>query len=84
MRRDTRGVAVLTINNPAKLNTLNTPVMTDLIAAAEELGADRALRVVVLRGAGDRAFIGGADIGEMAALDEGTARGFITMVHRTC
>ena len=84
VQRDARGVAVLTINNPAKLNTLNTPVMTDLIAAAEELGADRALRVVVLRGAGDRAFIGGADIGEMAGLDGVSARGFITMVHRSC
>lgn len=84
VQRDARDVAVVTINNPAKLNTLNTPVMTDLIVAAEELGADRALRVVVLRGAGDRAFIGGADIGEMAGLDAVSARGFITMVHRSC
>ena len=37
VRRDARGVAVLTIDNPAKLNTLNTAVMNDLIAAAEHL-----------------------------------------------
>ena len=41
VRSDARGVAVVTIDNPAKLNTLNTPVMTELIAAVERLGADR-------------------------------------------
>ena len=84
VQRDVRGVAVLTINNPAKLNTLNTPVMTDLLVAAEALATDRDLRAVVLRGAGERAFIGGADIREMAGLDAGSARTFITMVHRCC
>jgi enoyl-CoA hydratase len=84
VQRDPRGVVVLTINNPAKLNTLKTPVMTDLIAAAEELARDRDLRAVVLRGAGDRAFIGGADIREMAELNATSARTFITMVHRSC
>jgi enoyl-CoA hydratase/carnithine racemase len=84
VQRDGRGVAVLTIDNPARLNTLNTPVMTDLIAAAERLGADETLRAVVLRGAGERAFIGGADIDEMAGLDADTARAFIVLVHRSC
>lgn len=84
LRRDERGVAVLTIDNPAKLNTLNTAVMNDLIAAAERLATDRDLRAVILRGAGDRAFIGGADIAEMVHLDAGSARAFITLVHRSC
>jgi enoyl-CoA hydratase len=84
VRRDARGVAVVTIDNPAKLNTLNTPVMTALIAAVEQLCADETLRAVVLRGAGERAFIGGADIAEMAALDANLARAFITLVHRSC
>ena len=82
--RDARGVAVVTIDNPAKLNTLNTRVMTDLIAAVERLAADDTLRAVVLRGAGERAFIGGADINEMAKLDPASARAFITLVHRSC
>ena len=81
---DERGVAVVTIENAAKLNTLNTAVMTELIAAAERLSRDHAMRVVVLRGAGERAFIGGADIFEMAGLDPGAARRFITLVHRSC
>ncbi len=84
VQRDERGVAVLTIENAAKLNTLNTSVMTDLIVAGEQLGAEGRLRVVVLRGAGERAFIGGADINEMAGLEPRSARAFITLVHRSC
>jgi enoyl-CoA hydratase len=84
VRQDARGVALVTIDNPARLNTLNTPVMTELVAAAERLGSDESLRTVVLRGAGERAFIGGADITEMAGLDAASARTFITLVHRCC
>ena len=84
VQRDARGVAVVTIDNSAKLNTLNTAVMSDLIAAVEGLGADATLRAVVLRGAGERAFVGGADINEMAGLDPASARAFITLVHRSC
>ena len=84
VQRDARGVAVVTIDNSAKLNTLNTAVMSDLIAAVEGLGADATLRAVVLRGAGERAFICGADINEMAGLDPASARAFITLVHRSC
>jgi enoyl-CoA hydratase len=81
---DERGVAFVTVDNAAKLNTLNTGVMTALIAAVEKLGADDSLRAVVLRGAGERAFIGGADIAEMVGLDAVSARAFITLVHRSC
>jgi enoyl-CoA hydratase len=84
VRQDARGVAVVTIDNAAKLNTLNTRVMTELVAALERLGSDASLRAVVLRGAGERAFIGGADIAEMAGLDATSARAFITLVHRCC
>jgi enoyl-CoA hydratase len=81
---DERGVASVVLDNAAKLNTLNTPLMTELIGAVEQLGAAGNLRAVVLRGAGDRAFIGGADITEMAGLDAASARAFITLVHRSC
>jgi enoyl-CoA hydratase len=84
VRQDARGVAWVTIENAAKLNTLNRTVMTTLIAAMERLAEDASLRAVVLRGAGTRAFIGGADIGEMAGLDAASARDFITLVHRSC
>jgi enoyl-CoA hydratase len=77
-------IAHVTIDNPAKLNTLNSVLMDELAAVVEGLGRDDALRGVVLTGAGDRAFIGGADIDEMAQLDAQTARAFITRVHRCC
>lgn len=81
---DERGVATVTIANAAKLNTLNSAVMTGLLEAMKQLATNAALRVVILRGAGSRAFIGGADIAEMAGLDACSARVFITMVHRVC
>ncbi len=84
VQRDGRGVATVTIDNAAKLNVLNPPIMTELITSIRRLAGDSTLRVVVLSGAGERAFIGGADINEMANLDADTARGFITLVHQSC
>ena len=77
-------VAYLTLDNRAKLNTLDRALMTDFIAKVEGLGAREDLRALVLTGAGDKAFIGGASIPEMAALDSDSAEEFITLVHRTC
>jgi enoyl-CoA hydratase/carnithine racemase len=77
-------VGFLTIDNSAKLNTLDSALMHDVIATVEGLGGRSDLRAVVLSGAGDKAFIGGASIPEMAALDGDSAREFITLVHRTC
>ncbi len=87
LRFDKRGagtVAYLTLDNRAKLNTLNRALMTEFIARVEGLGAREDLRALVLAGAGGKAFIGGADIPEMTALDRDSARDFITLVHRTC
>ena len=84
LQQDADGVATVTIANAAKLNTLNRRVMTALLQAVDGIARDPALRVLVLRGEGARAFIGGADITEMATLDAAGAREFITLVHRTC
>ncbi|MDE2582900.1 MAG: enoyl-CoA hydratase/isomerase family protein [Rhodospirillales bacterium] len=81
---DARGVATVTLANAAKLNTLHPALMRDFVAAVEGLAAIPALRAVVLRGEGERAFIGGADITAMAGLDAAGARAFITLVHRCC
>ncbi|MEQ1765532.1 MAG: enoyl-CoA hydratase/isomerase family protein, partial [Pyrinomonadaceae bacterium] len=59
-------VAVITINRPDKLNALNQQVHIDGVAALDELRADDSVRVVVLTGAGEKAFIAGADISEFA------------------
>ncbi len=81
---DNRGVVRLTIDRAAKANALSSVLMRELVASFQAVSADAGLRAVVLASAGDRAFIGGADVGEMAALDMGSARSLITLVHETC
>jgi enoyl-CoA hydratase len=75
-------VAYLTVQRPAKLNVLDRPAIDALTEAAAALHQDDDLRAVVVTGAGERAFIGGADIATMAALDPPGAQGFITALHR--
>jgi enoyl-CoA hydratase len=77
-------LARVTIDNREKLNSLGRALMEKIVAAAEALAGEPGLRLVILSGAGGRAFVGGADIGEIAALDRDGARGFITLVHRCC
>lgn len=78
-------VARVTIAHEAKLNTLNPGLMQRFAAAMAELGTLEDLRAVVLTGAGVRAFIGGADIGAMAAIADGAAaEAFIRLVHGCC
>ena len=60
------GIAVLTINRPDKLNALNDQVVSELHQAAQALRADPAVRGVILTGAGAKAFVAGADIGDLA------------------
>jgi len=57
-------VAILTINRPDKMNALSEQVRSELMAALAEIEKDDGLGVVVITGAGDKAFIAGADIGE--------------------
>ncbi len=77
-------LARVTIDNAKKLNTLNRALMVEIVETVEQLEADAALRLVILTGAGERAFVGGADIAEIAGLDQDSARDFITLVHRCC
>jgi enoyl-CoA hydratase/carnithine racemase len=84
---DERGhgtVATVTVDNRAKLNTLDSGLMRAFIETVDTLAARDDLRALVLTGAGENAFIGGASIPEMAALDRTSAKDFITLVHRTC
>ena len=59
-------IAQVTVNRPKVLNALNTPTWNDLRTAFEDARDDAAVRGVILTGAGDKAFIAGADIGELA------------------
>jgi enoyl-CoA hydratase len=81
-REDRARVVRLTIERPQKLNTLDPPTIAALGEAARALHADPDLRAVVLTGAGERAFIGGADLDAMAQLDPAGAEAFITALHR--
>ena len=77
-------VAWLTVERAEKLNALDPETIAALTAAARALHDDATLRAVVLTGAGERAFIGGADIRDLAVLDRASAEAFITALHRVC
>src|SRR4051795_4568542 len=62
-------IAYVTVNRPKVLNALNMATMEDLRAAFHDIKNDVAVRVVLLTGAGEKAFIAGADIGELAQHD---------------
>src|SRR6478672_4011047 len=61
-------IAYVTVNRPKVLNALNTPTWTDLRTAFEDAKVDPSVYGVILTGAGDKAFIAGADISELAHL----------------
>ena len=77
-------VARIVVDDQALLNILNSKLITQLTSAVASLVDDERLRALILTGAGTRAFIGGADINEMAELDEESARAFITRLHKAC
>lgn len=81
---DDHGIATLTIPGRKALNIVGTPEITALTAALQQLAAEPRLRVLVLRGRDDQAWIGGADIHEMAVLTPDTAPAFITRLKDLC
>jgi enoyl-CoA hydratase len=73
---DDGAVRRITLNRPDKLNALNHATLSELHAAFEAAAADAGVRVVVLTGAGPKAFVAGADIAEMNGLSPVQARDF--------
>src|SRR5215468_666437 len=63
------GIAYVTLNRPKVLNALDATTWSDLRFAFEDAKADSSVRGVILTGAGDKAFIAGADISELADVD---------------
>src|ERR1700748_954991 len=78
-------VAYVTIDRPEKLNSLSSEAMAAFASVFDGLSGDLKLRCVVLTGEGEKAFIGGANIDEMAMLGSPeAARAFIEQVHGCC
>jgi enoyl-CoA hydratase/carnithine racemase len=77
------GVARITIENPAKLNILNRSALHELRKSIEEIQT-LSIRAVVITGAGEKAFVSGADLETLGSLDPASAREFIGLIHAAC
>ena len=82
--RDPRGVVRLTICNAGSLNILGSTVIDGVRDGLQRLAEDRQIRVLVLAGESEKSMIGGADIKEMARLDQKSAEAFITRLRDLC
>ena len=81
---DAQGIGLLLLRDAGTLNIIGSAAIDELTQALQQLAGEPALRVLILRGSGDKAFIGGADIGEMATLDAARAEAFITRLAGLC
>ena len=83
--RDERGVYTLQIADAkGTMNILGTPVTQGLTQAVQWIAQQADARAMVLRGTGEKAFVGGANIHEMADLDDASGRAFITNLRHLC
>jgi enoyl-CoA hydratase len=82
--RDPRGVVRLTICNAGSLNILNSAVINGVREGLEVLATEKQIKVLVLAGQSEKSMIGGADIKEMAKLNQTSAEKFITGLRDLC
>ena len=71
-----QGIATITFNRPKALNALNTALLEEFSQALDVIAANDDIRVLILTGAGDKAFVAGADISELATYHPLTAKNF--------
>jgi enoyl-CoA hydratase len=79
----TDGIAKVTLNRPDKRNALNSTVYSELYDAFESAENDPEVRVVIITGAGEKAFAGGSDVAEMEKMGPIEARRFIATLRKT-
>ncbi len=77
-----KGIATLTFNRPKALNALNGDLLNELADALEKVDADEEIRVLVLTGAGEKSFVAGADITELATFNALQAKVFAKKGHQ--
>jgi len=78
------GTATITINRPEVLNALNEEAILEILARLEDAKGDETIRVIVVTGAGDRAFSAGADIKMIRDMDSSKARNISRLGHKMC
>jgi enoyl-CoA hydratase len=76
-----QGIATITFNRPKALNALNQALLAELSQALDAIAADESVRVLILTGAGEKAFVAGADIGELATFSALQAKNFSKAGH---
>ncbi len=74
-------IATVTINRPKSLNALNKETLEEMLTCFRELGEDRSVKVVIITGAGEKAFVAGADISFMQALNPDQGKVFGRLGH---
>ncbi len=76
-------LATLTFNRPKALNAINTELLNEFSNILDEISVNEAIRVLILTGSGEKAFVAGADITELAKLNALQAKNFSAQGHRT-
>ncbi len=77
------GIGIVTVNRPDVLNALNTLAFFELGEVFKEIEKDDEVRVAIITGAGDKAFVAGADIAELKGIGPKKARDFVTVAKRS-
>ena len=77
------GIATITFNRPKALNALNDALLKEFSQALDDIAKDEDVRVLILTGAGEKAFVAGADITELSAFNTLQAKAFSQKGHKT-
>ena len=80
---EANGIVTITFNRPKALNALNSDLMKEFSHALDQISGNESIRVLILTGAGDKSFVAGADITELATFDPLGAKAFAQMGHET-
>lgn len=78
-----QGIALLKLNRPKVMNSLNVQLLKSICAACDEIARDKSVRVVIVTGAGVKTFCAGADLTERKGMTEGQVIDYLNLIQRT-